>query len=87
MENKQFCYSKCKQICMHICGKCPKRYISGKNQGAEQCVEFDSYFGNKMYVVFIKTHAKRETDISLLVIIFHLEGCGLWLVAPLCLSW
>ena len=32
-----------------------------------------------MYVVFRKTHAKRETDISLLVIIFHLEGCGLWL--------
>ena len=62
---------------MHICGMCPKRYISGKSQGAEQCVEFDSYFGNKMYVVFRKIHTKRETDISLLVIIFHLEGASL----------
>ena len=52
MENKQFCYSKCKQICMHICGMCPKRYISGKNQGAQQCAEFDSYFGNKMILNF-----------------------------------
>ena len=62
---------------MHICGMCPKRYISGKNQGAQQCAEFDSYFGNKMYVVFKKTHTKREIDISLLVIIFHLEGASL----------
>ena len=48
-----------------------------KNQGAQQCAEFDSYFGNKMYVVFKKTHTKREIDISLLVIIFHLEGASL----------
>ena len=30
-----------------------------------------------MYVVFRKIHTKRETDISLLVIIFHLEGASL----------
>ena len=46
---------------MHICGMCPKRYISGKNQGTGQCGEFDTSFVNKTCVC-IQKDMRREKE-------------------------